>query len=217
MLTALDNKRKELKADAKAIVDGIDGEAREIKKLLEGLQSPHKQAYKKLDQDKKDYENKRREDLEQRVADIRDLPYFMSDSHSSEVLQALTDMKVNECEGFGVMEIPACKARNDAIITLGEMYETKIQEEKDKVELEELRKLQYEREVEDKAKALIEKERVEVVPTEEPVVISGLKVDPRTVAKDAIICLGVPEEHAITTIKAVCKGHIPYVRMIKND
>lgn len=139
LLTALDKKRKDKKA---YFLDGgrsVDAQAKEIAAELEEFQLPHKDAYKELDQLKKDREIERKAKLEERVRYMRELPESMRDSDSDGVKMAMEFMQAEECLDFFEYTPQALEARNSAQKELGEMYIKLLASEKQAEELEKLR------------------------------------------------------------------------------
>ena len=150
ILTAVEKTRKELKSESIAIGKAIDSEAKGIVAELEVFMLPHKNAYKELDNMKKERENLRKDGLSYRVTAISELPLAMSDSDSSGVKAALEQLQANECLDFYEYTQEALKARNSSIKALGDMYATKLNAEKEAAELVELRKKQAEQERKDR-------------------------------------------------------------------
>lgn len=149
ILTALDKKRKEIKAESIATGKAIDSEAKTIREQLEELQEPHKLAYKKLDAEKKQRDIDRKVKLELRVADISGLPAAMADSDAAGIKMAMESLAVEECEDFYEYTAEALKARNASKTALADMFATKLKQEKDAKELAELRAKQAEQDQKD--------------------------------------------------------------------
>jgi len=148
LLTALEKARKDKKA---YFIDGgkeVDIQARSIKDELEAFQLPHKEAYKELDNLKKEREAARKQELEDRVAQIRDLPEQMRDASSDEVKMALESLQQEECLDFYEYATPALKARNESRTALATMFGDKLKSED---EARELDKLRAEKEAREKA------------------------------------------------------------------
>lgn len=150
LLTALDKKRKEKKAYFLNGGREVDAQAKSIAAKLEEIQLPHKDAYKELDNLKKEREANRKAELEERVEVIRNLPETMADAHSSEVLAAMNDMQNEECLDFFEYTEQALKARNESRKALSDLFAKKQQEEKDAEELERLRKESEERAIKER-------------------------------------------------------------------
>lgn len=150
VLTKLEKVRKEKKA---YFIDGgkqVDSEAKEIKAELESFQLPHKDAYKELDNLKKEREANRKAALEQRVEFMRTLAESMAESHSSEIQCAMQQMQDEECMDFYEYTEQALKARNAARNDLGVLFAKASKAEAEAVELERLRKESAEREQKDR-------------------------------------------------------------------
>jgi hypothetical protein len=145
VLTALEKKRKELKADALEFGRKVDSEAKSIKEELESFQLPHKEAYKELDNLKKQREADRKAELERRVAEIKDLPELMRDSSSDEIKMALESLAVEECLDFYEYTELALKARNASKTALGDMFGEALKREQEAIDLARLRKEEEER------------------------------------------------------------------------
>lgn len=150
ILTAIEKKRVEEKSESLAKGKRIDSEAKVLKTKLQEFQLPHKDAYKELDGLKKEREQRRKDELEERVRVIRELPEAMADSDSSGVKMALESLATEECLDFYEYATPALLARNASKEALSKMFADKLQSEKDAVELEELRKKQAEQELKDR-------------------------------------------------------------------
>jgi hypothetical protein len=165
LLTGLEKCRKEAKADALEFGRRIDSEAKEIAAELEGFQAPHKEAYKKLDNEKKEREAKRKAELERRVGEMRSLPELLRESDSESVKGALESLAVEECLDFYEYTEQALKARNASKEALTQMFAVKLKEEADARELAELRRKQAEQEQKDRD-ARIAKEAADKAKTE---------------------------------------------------
>jgi peptidoglycan DL-endopeptidase RipA len=146
LLTALEKKRKDKK---KYFLDGgkaVDSQAKAIAAELEEMQLPHKQAYKELDNLKKQREADRKQALEDRVAYIRNLPEEMKDSHSSEIKAAYESIQADECLDYYEFTEQALKARNSSVGALSKLFTATLKAEEDAIELDKLRKQAAERE-----------------------------------------------------------------------
>ena len=157
ILTAIEAKRKDLKSDSLAYGRKIDAEAKEIVGKLEKIQGPHKGAYKGLDNAKKEREAARKAKLEERIADMRDLPEAMRDSCSDEVKMAHRELESNTCEDFYEFTMDALKARDSSLKSLSDMFLRKLKEEQDAAELARLQEEVRVRQVSDEATAIREK------------------------------------------------------------
>jgi hypothetical protein len=154
VLTALEKKRKEKKADSIAEGKLIDSEAKSIAAELEAFQVPHKEAYKELDTLKKQQIQDRKDKLQARVDDIRNLPEMMADMDSGSVKAAMEQTAANECLDFFEFTEQALKARNASKNELSKMFSEKLKAEKDAAELESLRKKQAEQDQKDREQAI---------------------------------------------------------------
>jgi len=146
VLTNLEKSRKEKKAKSLEEGRAIDSEAKAIVAKIEEFQLPHKEAYKELDNLKKEREANRKAELEERVRVIRELPEAMADSDSEGVKMALESLQVEECLDFYEFTQPALLARNASKEALSTMFADKLKYEKEQLELAELRKKQAEQE-----------------------------------------------------------------------
>ena len=115
------------------------------KQLIESFQLPHKNAYKELDDLKKQREAERKAKLEERVEDLRLMPERMIDASSDEVMEALKIINAEECLDFAEYTQRALECRNASRDTLQDMFTRKQKEEQEKAELERLRKESEER------------------------------------------------------------------------
>lgn len=138
-ITRLETARKSKKATILATGRAIDGEAKIILSDLEAIQSPHKLAYKKLDDAKKEREQDRIDQLTSRIDYMRNLPELMRDSSSEEILMASQSVQSDDCETYYEFTMDALKVRNAAVATLTSMYESALQAEREAAELKELR------------------------------------------------------------------------------
>ena len=139
LLTALEKKRKDKKAYFLEGGKQVDSQAKTIAAELEQYQLPHKNAYKELDNLKKEREANRKAELERRVQEMRELPTVMQDSDSAGVKMAMEAMQAEECLDFYEYSMQALEARNAARTALGDMYVAKLKSEAEAVELEKLR------------------------------------------------------------------------------
>lgn len=122
----------------------VDLQAKAIMDKLDEIQAPHMQAYKELDNIKKEREKERVAELESRVQHFVELPDLLSENHSSEIALAIDSLNNEECLDFYEFTAQALKARNNAKQLLQTLYTQKIKQERDAAELEELRKLKAE-------------------------------------------------------------------------
>lgn len=150
ILTALEKARKDKKSYALELGKAIDSDAKAIAAELESFQLPHKEAYKQLDTLKKERDQRRQDELSERVRVIRDLPKDMADSDSDGVKMALESLLVEECLDFYEFTEQALLARNASKKLLSEMFAEKLKQEKDAIELAELRKKQAEQDQKDR-------------------------------------------------------------------
>lgn len=146
LLTSLEKSRKELKADSLAFGRKVDADAKSLVAELEEFQLPHKEAYKELDNLKKEREKQRKETLDNRVRDMRELPGLMLDADSDGVKMALEQLNNEECLDFYEYTEQALKARNASRECLATMFADKLKQEKEAAELAKLRKEQEARE-----------------------------------------------------------------------
>ena len=161
VLTALEKSRKDKKADSIRIGKAIDSEAKSIKAKLEAIQLPHKEAYKTLDNERKQREQDRKDALELRVAELRDLPELLRESDSSSIAGALDQVNAEECLDFFEYTADALKARNASRAALADMHTKALQAEKDAAELAELRRAQAEKAIKDREQAAADNARKE--------------------------------------------------------
>jgi len=161
ILTALETSRTNKKADVLVRGRAIDSEAKEIKAQLVAFQLPHKEAYKKLDNDKKEREQDRIDQLQKCIAIMREMPESLSEADSGSIAGALKDMNEEECLNFYEFSAEALKARNYARTELAKMYAKALQAEQDAAELAELRKSQAEQAIKDREQAAADSARLE--------------------------------------------------------
>jgi hypothetical protein len=147
--TSLEKTRKEKKSFFLEGGKQVDSQAKKILEKLDAMQLPHLTAYKELDNLKKEREAKRKQELEDRVAYIRNLPEMLSESCSDEIQGAMNDMSNESCETFYEFTSAALKARNETIKVLGDLFTKTLKAEKDAEELEKLRAEQAKRKQEE--------------------------------------------------------------------
>ena len=158
VLTSLESKRKELKSESLEFGRKVDADAKSIAAELEAFQLPHKDAYKELDKLKKERELRRKEGLEARVNEIRELPEAMADSDSEGVKMALESLNSEECLDFYEFTEQALKARNASKESLSKMFGEKLKHESEQAELAKLRKEAEEARIVAETKARKERE-----------------------------------------------------------
>lgn len=142
---SLDKVRKDKKAYFLEGGRQVDSQAKEIMKQIEALRVPHTEAYQLVDTLKKEREAKRKQDLEDRVQYIRELPESLSDSCSDEIKQAMEAMQAEECDTFYEYTEAALKARNATRSALAKMFDAALTKEREVAELAKLRKEAEER------------------------------------------------------------------------
>ena len=142
LLTALEKTRKDKKAH---FIEGgkeVDSQAKGIAKQLQDMQLPHKDAYKELDNLKKERETQRKQKLEDRIEFMRTLPDNMAESCSDEIQAAMNDLANISCEDFYEYTAQALKVRNTSQEQMANLYTKVCKTEKDAMELEVLREKQ---------------------------------------------------------------------------
>lgn len=163
--TAVEGKRKELKAESLEYGRKVDSHAKAIVDELKALQLPHQSAYKELDNLKKQRENDRKAGLEERVNNLRNLPELLRDSDSESIKAAMEDLANNECLDFYEYATPALQARNKSREELAGMFARALKREQEAAELAELRKKQVEQDQKERderiAKEAADKARAE--------------------------------------------------------
>lgn len=139
VLTSLEKKRKERKAYFLNGGKEVDAQAKAIAEQLQEFQLPHKDAYKELDNLKKEREAARKKALEDRVEYMRTLPEMMRDSDSDGILAAMQQMQDEKCDDYYEYTKQAGEARNKARKDLQELYTKTKAAEDEKIELDKLR------------------------------------------------------------------------------
>jgi len=142
LLTALEKTRKDKKSYFLEGGKQVDSQAKAIAKQLQDMQLPHKEAYKELDNLKKEREAARKQALEDRIEFMRTLPDNMSESCSEEIQAAMNDLANESCEDFFEYTNQALKTRNASQAKMAELYTKVCKAEKDAAELAELREKQ---------------------------------------------------------------------------
>ena len=174
ILTKVESTRKDKK---KYFLDGgkeVDTQAKAIVAELEQFQLPHKEAYKELDNLKKEREASRKKALQERVDELGLMALNMADAHSSEVMAAMKGLQDEECLDFYEFTEHALKARNQSRKDLAALYERKAKEEADAEELAKLKKEAEERAIKEREEQIrreasekADKEKAEAVAREE--------------------------------------------------
>jgi colicin import membrane protein len=154
LLTALEKTRKETKSESLAFGKRVDAQAKSINEELATFQGPHKEAYQELDNAKKLREQKRKDELEERVRDIANLPDLMADMDSGAVGAALQALINNECLDFYEYSMQALEARKASQAKLSALFNAKLQQEKEQAELKQLRAAAQARERQDAEDAI---------------------------------------------------------------
>lgn len=139
IITAVENKRVELKSASLAYGKMVDNDAKQIKAELVQLQLPHKEAYKDLDDANKKREAERKNKLEIRVQEMRDLPRLMEDSDSDGIKMALEDLNSIKCDDFYEYTMEALKVKKRSVEQLVDLFTKTLKSEEDKDELDRLR------------------------------------------------------------------------------
>ena len=157
VLSALEKKRKEIKAPALERCKFIDSEAKELKSRIEMAQLPHKSAYKKIDDLKKQAETARLEHISERIKSLythcEDLRYSTS-SEVGERITLLTEDEFLDCDektGFALIE------KKRVLSELEALKDSLQKSELEKIELENLRKDQEARERKEEREAIAKK------------------------------------------------------------
>lgn len=184
LITAIEKTRKERKAYFLEGGREVDNQAKSISAELEEYQLPHREAYKELDNLKKEREAKRKSDLEGRVEVIRTIAENMAESHSSEIMGAMNAMQEEECGDFYEYTEHALKARNQARKDLATLYEKTLKAETEAEELAKLRKEAEERAIKEReeqirreASAKAEAEKLEAQEREKAAEEAKLKAE----------------------------------------
>jgi hypothetical protein len=139
ILTALEKKRKDLKAESLEYGRKVDAEAKSIAEELASFQLPHKEAYKELDNLRKEREANRKANHEQRIESMKGLRVELEYSTSDEIKAALESLKSNDCSDFDEYVELAKRARDDAIESLTKHLSAKLKHEQEQAELARLR------------------------------------------------------------------------------
>lgn len=145
VLTKLESVRKERKSYWLEGGKQVDSQAKSIKEEIEEAINPHKEAYKNLDNAKKEREKARVAALEERVQFIVNLHESMQDSSSDEVMAAIEGLNSEECLDFYEFTMQALEARKASQQKLADLYRRVKKSEDEAEELAKLRELQEER------------------------------------------------------------------------
>lgn len=144
--SALEAKRKDKK---KFFIDGgkqVDIQAKAIAEQLDQLQLPHKEAYKKLDEEKKEREAERKRVIEEKIYDMEQLPLIMATATSEEIKLELDKVIAIDLTYFDEYTQKALILKEDVAAKLSELYTKTLQSEQDAIEFAKLKAEQEERE-----------------------------------------------------------------------
>jgi hypothetical protein len=174
LLTALEKTRKEQKAH---FIEGgrqVDIQAKSIVAKLEEIQIPHKEAYKELDNLKKQREEDRKSNIRDKIESIRLASEGLEDSTSTDIINIIENLNKDSDFDFEEFTTGAKQAVEDTLKTLNKMQSRKEKEENDAIELAKLKKeneAREKKEREDKiardAAAKAEEEKKEAIKREE--------------------------------------------------
>lgn len=154
VLTALEKKRKEIKAPALERCKFIDSEAKSLKDRIEAAQLPHKEAYKFIDDEKKLIEHERSTHITNRVNALLNIVASLHLDDSATVGIAIDKLIADEfldCDektGFALIE------KKRILLDLQELMESKFKSEKDAEELVRLKAESEARERKDREEAI---------------------------------------------------------------
>jgi len=156
LLTALEKTRKEKKAYFLQGGKEVDKQAKVIAEQLEAFQLPHKEAYKKLDEERKQREAKRQAELESRVMYMVDAPTkaIELNASSADIKKLIDEITAIKCDEFDEFENAAVSAREDSLKRLNKLFVDVEKREKDAAELERLRVEQEKRDQEAREEAI---------------------------------------------------------------
>jgi len=135
MLTALEKTRKEKKEYFLQGGRQVDKQAEALREQLEQARLPHKEAYKKLDEERKQREDDRKAAHEKRIYNIEMLPETLVDADSVTIKKVLSTLVNNKCEGFEEYETKALRVKDDTIKVLSAKLNDREKREKDAAEL----------------------------------------------------------------------------------
>lgn len=149
--TSLEAKRKEIKAPAIAFGKLIDSQAKELTEQIKAIEEPHKLAYREVDAKKK----RLKEEAEQRLLDIKNMPDTCFDKTPSEIESMIDELacvsidfdtfrhKLEEAENW-IPSILQQLSGEHAKAVEREVEQQRIESER--IELEKLRREAAERE-----------------------------------------------------------------------
>ena len=157
VLTALEKKRKEIKAPALERCKFIDSEAKSLKDRIEAAQLPHKEAYKLIDDEKKLIEHERSTHITNRLNVLLNIVASLHLDDSATVGIAIDKLIADEfldCDektGFALIE------KKRILLDLQGLMESKFKAEKDAEELVRLKAESEARERKDREEAIAKK------------------------------------------------------------
>ncbi|WP_299726739.1 hypothetical protein [uncultured Endozoicomonas sp.] len=128
--TGVEKKRKVLVADAVAWQKKVNSEAKRITGRILEIETPLQEAKKEVDNAEKIKEQKRVDDIQQRIECYKNIPLAMLQASSAELKACIDDLKADQVTGFAEFEIDALKARNDAVAHLEGIHDLRIVQEK---------------------------------------------------------------------------------------
>jgi|14_taG_2_1085336.scaffolds.fasta_scaffold01785_4 hypothetical protein len=139
VLTAIEKKRKEIKAPALERCRFIDSEAKDLKERIEAVQLPHKEAYKAIDNEKKRKEEERLEKINDRFQRLYQMPELARLSSAQEIQAIINSLKGDEyldCDektNFALLE------KKRILVELNSILSEKVKAEEEQKELNRLR------------------------------------------------------------------------------
>ena len=124
VLTAVESRRKDIKAPALERARLIDAEAKAIRDEIEAAQMPHKHAYQKIDDERKRVAVAAAKALEARIDEIRNAALQAASKSSAEIQEIIDATTGIDPDEFGELVTEAFGVKNNALIQLKALHET---------------------------------------------------------------------------------------------
>ncbi len=219
--TAIEAKRKDYKAPVLALGKLIDGKAKDITEEIKAVETPFKDAYRAVDEEKK----RIKAELDKRIQDIKDLPMIASEKKSEDIdgmISELAELDVSKGT-FGrrvdeVSELVAYTLERltevQAKVIEQELEAVRIESER--IELDKLRQEQAERErVQREAAEQAEREAEEARIAEEAAERARLEAERK--AQEDLDRANREKQEAIEREKAAEQARIDAEEKAKRD
>lgn len=208
----LEKKRKEIKAPALERCKLIDSEAKRILCEIEKIENPLKEAYQKIDNEKKRKEQERINSIREKINAMSQFESMAAFAGSDEISEWIEQVDEIDCsQGFQELAEEALQTRNRVLDSLQMSFKMAVQREAQQKELEELRSQNAKL-----AKASEEKEasnaQIIDLNSTAPNVCEEKKETPRAVHDLCIMC-ALSSDQAFDVYQSIKDGLISGVKL----